>query len=408
MKRLSFLWENHLVRSVYIPTLILAFAQGMLIPILPLYVKSFDVSYGLVGLALGGMGIGTLIGDLPTGVIMGRIGRKRSMMVGIGVLGLSILAVSWAHSVLELLIYLIVGGMGSALWNISRHAYITDSTPVYRRGRAIAIFGGVNRIGSFIGPAAGGYLTARLGVQAPFVVYAGLAGVALIFPLLFVQRLHEPVSTHRGGLRGHTGHLLQLLRGNWRILAPAGIAQIFAQTIRSGRNAVIPLYGADILHLDEIGIGWIVSLASGIDMVLFPLAGWIMDHWGRKYAYVPCFFLQGVGMALIPFTGGFSSLLGASMLIGFGNGLGSGTMMTLGADLAPKESMGEFLGIWRLIGDVGQTSGPAITGVVADLMGLAPATFVIAGIGWAAAAIFGLFVPETLRREVVASEPTSR
>ena len=65
-------------------------------------------------------------------------------------------------------------------------------------------------------------------------------------------------------------------------------------------------------------------------------------------------------MALIPLTGSFAALLAATSLIGFGNGLGSGTMLTLGADLAPPkgEGMGAFLGLWRLIGDTGHTSAP--------------------------------------------------
>ena len=59
-------------------------------------------------------------------------------------------------------------------------------------------------------------------------------------------------------------------------------------------------------------------------------------------------------------------------------------MMTLGADLAPDDSMGEFLGVWRLIGDTGQTSAPIVAGTIADVLGLSAATFVIGLSGIAA------------------------
>ncbi|MCB0139017.1 MAG: MFS transporter, partial [Caldilineaceae bacterium] len=62
------------------------------------------------------------------------------------------------------------------------------------------------------------------------------------------------------------------------------------------------LYGADMLGLDVQTIGWIVSISSFVDMSLFYPAGFIMDRFGRKFAYVPCFLIQGIGMALIPFT----------------------------------------------------------------------------------------------------------
>jgi MFS family permease len=105
-------------------------------------------------------------------------------------------------------------------------------------------------------------------------------------------------------------------------------------------------------------------------------------------------------MALIPFTSSFGGLLLAACLMGFGNGIGSGTMMTVGADLAPPGSVGEFLGVWRLVGDAGQSSAPLAVGNVADLLGLVAATFVIAGFGLAAGVIFALLVPETLKTGV--------
>ena len=95
-----------------------------------------------------------------------------------------------------------------------------------------------------------------------------------------------------------------------------------------------------------------------------------MDHLGRKYAILPSFLIQALGMFLLPFTHSFGTLLAAAMLIALGNGIGSGSMMTIGADLAPKESRGEFLGLWRLIGDVGNAGGPIVVGQVADLLTL--------------------------------------
>ena len=73
-----------------------------------------------------------------------------------------------------------------------------------------------------------------------------------------------------------------------------------AQAIRAGRRIVIPLYASAVLGLDVEQVGWIVSLAAAFDVVLFPVAGWVMDRFGRKHAIVPSFALQAVGMALVP------------------------------------------------------------------------------------------------------------
>ena len=94
----------------------------------------------------------------------------------------------------------------------------------------------------------------------------------------------------------------------------------------------------------------------------------MMDRFGRRYATVPGISIFATGMVLMPFTGSFTWLLLAAILMRFGNGIASGTMMTLGADLAPDEGTGEFLGLWRLTGDFGGAAGPVVVGNIADIV----------------------------------------
>jgi MFS family permease len=392
----ALLTRNPIVLPVYAPTLLLAIGGGMLTPILPLYAASFGASYALIGLVLGSRGLGTILGDLPAGMLIRRVGQRRLMMIGLVCIALCGLAMSTAQALWMLILYGLLEGVGSALWNISRHAYLTDAAPQGQRGRAIATFGGIFRTGNLIGQALGGLLGAWLGLRAPFAVYAVIALVTLIFPALFgVDGAHH--QAHKAG-HGHSVNLWHVIRDNYKVLLSAGVGQLFAQMIRSGRNIVVPLYGADVLGLSVQSVGLVMSISSTIDALMFFPAGHIMDRFGRKYAYVSCFLIQGIGMALIPFTTSFALLTIATSLIGFGNGLGSGTMMTLGADLAPKDAMGEFLGVWRLIGDGGALGGPLLVGSLADLLSLTPAIFAIAIIGMIAAGILGFFVPETLQR----------
>ena len=400
-----------LLYAVYVPTFILAFCQGMLALLLPIYVIGLGLSYSLIGLVLAGYGIGTLIGDLPAGVIQDRIGNRLSMTIGISVMGLGMLALSQSERFVTLVLCGISIGAGASLWNVSRHAYLANNTLNSSRGRAISIFGGVNRIGMFAGPITGGYLSAEAGMQTAFFFCGVIALLALIFPLLFVRdgQAELPPGQHASMARSYR-HLFSYLRRNVWLLTPAGFGMICAQTIRAGRQTIIPLYAASILGLDVERIGLVMGVAAAVDMSMFYPAGYVMDRFGRKFAYVPSFLLQGLGMALVPLTGSFAALLAVTSLIGFGNGLGSGTMLTLGADLAPPkgEGMGAFLGLWRLIGDTGHTSAPIIVGTIADALSLVPSVYVIAIIGLGAGSILGLFVPETLKKpSAVGAEPAA-
>ncbi|MCC6791843.1 MAG: MFS transporter, partial [Thermomicrobiales bacterium] len=93
-------------------------------------------------------------------------------------------------------------------------------------------------------------------------------------------------------------------------------------------------------------------------------------------------------------------LLAAAAVIGFGNGLGSGTMMTLGADLAPEGATGEFLGVWRLIGDAGAFVGPVAVGILASAAGLRGSAVLLAAFGAIAALVLAFLVEETRQATV--------
>ena len=381
------------MRTVYLPTLIMSCCSGLIIPILPVYARSFEISYGLVGWVLAAHGLGTLLSDVPAGVLVRRLGHKRVMLLGVALNVIGALALFWVESLFAVVCWRLVAGVGYALWGISRHAYIADMIQVAQRGRTIAIFGGLGRIGTFAGPVIGGVVGAAWGLRVPFLVYAGLGLVCLLVVWVWIEDEGPSGSGERAQHR-----LGAVLKAHCQSLLTAGSGQLCAQLIRTARHAIIPLYAAEIIGLELDVVGLIVSLSSAIDMLMFYPAGLIMDRWGRKVAYVPSFVLQALGMALVPLTGDFFSLLPVALLIGLGNGLGSGTMMTLGADLAPEAARGEFLGLWRFVGDMGNASGPLVVGHIADLAGLTTAPLIVAGIGLLGAAILGGLVPETLNR----------
>lgn len=385
--------RRQLVLAVYAPTFFLAFAQGVVLPTMPLYAKAFEPSLSLVSVAVAALAMGTMLADVPAGVLLERVGRRPMMLAGTGMVALSSVGLAVAHVYPELIVYRLVGGVGTACWGISRLAFMTDAVPLELRGRSLSTFGGLQRIGTFFGPVTGGLAAGLFGLRASFVLAAALAVTATTISFLFVPETRPP---GRVAARARWQALRGVLRVRARDFAGAGAAQVFAQMIRSGRQIIVPLYGATSLGLSETAIGTILTLSAVIDASLFVPAGMLMDRLGRKFASVPSFLVMALGMAVLPLAGGFAGLLAATSLIGFGNGLGAGTMMTLGADLAPREAAGEFLGLWRLVGDAGQMSGPLAVGGIADLLGFGPASLVLAGIGLLAAGTIYVAVDETL------------
>lgn len=386
--------RHPLFLAVYLPSALISVCQGMMIPVLPIFTRTFDASYGVVGLVLAAEGVGQIIGNLPVGTLLRRFGRNNTMRLGVVIVVSMVLALYWSQTVLEVVCLRFLTGVGHAIWNVSRVAYLAEETVSQGRGRAIALFGGVSRMGSFIGPGVGGLVAAAWGIRAPFIAYALIAVVVLVIVLVGLGPEKRGVeTTNKKSFR-----MWDIFKEHRSILAKAGTGQLLAQTVRSGRAVIVPLYAADVIGLGVDQIGFVLSAASFVDMSLFYPAGMIMDRFGRKFAIVPSFLLQALGLAAVPFTGGFISLTAAVCVIGIGNGLSSGSMMTLGADLAPPEDVGDFLGVWRLIGDGGRMGSPVIVGGISDIVGLQPAALVIACAGLCSSAVFAFFVPETLEK----------
>src|SRR4051794_24923953 len=90
-----------LLMPVYVPTALLSFGQGILLPTLPLFALDFDVSFGVAGLVVAAASIGTLIADVPAGIVLSRVGLKRTMLIGVALVALATLALGIAHSIPE-------------------------------------------------------------------------------------------------------------------------------------------------------------------------------------------------------------------------------------------------------------------------------------------------------------------
>jgi MFS family permease len=92
-----------------------------------------------------------------------------------------------------------------------------------------------------------------------------------------------------------------------------------------------------------------------------------------------------------------ATLLMASMMLGLGNGIGSGLIMTVGADASPNRGRTKFLGIWRFISDLGTGGGPLLLSGVTAVLSLSAGIVSIGALGFVAAAMFWQWLPRRQR-----------
>ncbi len=397
-------WEMYrsLLFSVYLPSFFMSLCQGSVLLIVPLFALDLGASAGVAALVFSLRGLGNMVVDVPAGFASARLGDKSTMLIGVGLMTLSGGLASQATSPEELALAAFFFGGAMATWLIARLTHISEAVPIHHRGKAISSMAGLQRFGNLIGPIVSGTIAVQLGFEYVFIGVSMIAAIAFLMVIFFVPDNKKSQHADSPNIFKLVPHILNSHR---RIFATAGIAMLFLTVLRAGRQLLIPLWGVS-LGLDASDIGLIMGTASAVDMTLFPVAGYIMDNWGRRYSAMACLGLVSLGILLVPFTHNFTSLILVAMLVGLGNGLGSGINMTLGADFAPPSERGEFLGVWRLMGDSGSFAGPILMGYIANTFLLAMAFTVTASLGFVGIIVMGIFVKETLdKRPIAASHP---
>ena len=353
--------------------------QGVLIPVLPIFARdTFQSGDLLVGFAIAARHFGTMGFDVPAGILINRFGLQRTMISGVILFGISSIIAGLSGSFSILLFSRLLAGASFALWSISRHAYIASVVPNESRGKALSLFGGLGRIATIIGPLMGGILAEFISIRSPFFFQGIIAFITLI---LIIRSSVNYELTQRKTTDGYLGDFKNTFLDHKNAYLTAGIAAISLQFLRASREIVIPLWGDNIgLRKDEIG--YITTLSFAVDSMMFPIAGYIMDKFGRRFTGIPAFMILGFSLVLIGtidspliFLTGYSTLIIASILSGIGNGISSGLVLTLGSDLSPPDNKGGFLGIWRLISDGGGAAGPTVMGIVANSFSLAIASY---------------------------------
>jgi MFS family permease len=350
-----------LAATVYGPWLGMSIALGILSVALPLYLAEVGLSYLAITAVLAAIGVGSAASGVPTGDAVARVGARRILLIGSASVCVTVMALAATDQFLPLLVLQLLTGTGTIAIRVAAQTWVTLAAESELRGRLLSGMGGIRRFGMFIGPFIGGVIIEWFGFAVAFVIAGGLAGIGAI-PLMTAQRVEPAARADRLPLR-------EVFRRHWRLLLIATSGPILIMAARRGRNVVLPLIG-DELGLGPTAVGLMVSVGTGADLVLFPVAGLLMDRFGRLSAIVPAFSLMGVGLFLLALadTGLMVALAGG--VIGIGNGLSAGTMMTLGADLAPEDSTSQFLAAFASLQDWGSILGPLMVGWVATGIGL--------------------------------------
>jgi MFS family permease len=392
--------EEFSLRSIAVaafgPATLFGLAEGAMLPVIALSSIDRGASTAIAALINALLGIGSIVTNIPSGMLATRIGERKSMLVAaaVAVAGLILCLVNLGHGTVSLLVFglgVLLLGAASSVYTLARQSYLTEIVPPQMRARALSTLGGTLRVGMFVGPFLGAGAEELWGLSgAYFVSLAAMAGAAVI-----VYRVPdlEQTDEHKAAAAEVTSW--GILKQYWRTFATLGTGVVLLSAIRQTRQVVIPLWAAHI-GLSPTANSIIYGIAGLIDVLTFYPAGKVMDVYGRRWVAVPCAAVLGISFVIMPFTHAIVTLTLTAMVMGFGNGIGSGIVMTLSADASPEIGRPTFLGLWRELSDAGQGIGPLILSAVTGLAGLSAGITVSGLVGFAAAGAMWAFIPRRL------------
>ena len=368
----------------YGPSIVSAIGHGAMMPVLALRARDLgaDVSTAAAIVAL--IGMGQLVASLPAGALVARIGERRAL-VGAGFLdALAMAFAALTDSVVALAAAVLLSGVCWTLFLIARQGFMIDVVPVSHRARAMSLLGGSYRVGVLVGPLIGAGLIRLTDLTSVFWLGAAMS----VSASLLAATMPDLGEEKRAATKASGGHLpvWTVISSHRRVLATLGTAVVILGMSRSLRLSLLPLW-ADHLGLSASTTSLIFAGAAALDVAFMWPGGWLMDTRGRMVVALPVVLSMALACLLLPLATATWSVALVMALIACGNGLGSGIVMTLGADAAPEEGRPQFLGAWRLCGDIGNTGGPLLVSAVAAVAPLATACLVVGalvlgGAGW--------------------------
>jgi MFS family permease len=359
---------------VFTPSLLFGIAEGGLLPIIPASAQAMGASLPTAGIILGLVMIGTLFADLPAARLINILGERKAMMSAAAVASVGTFIAAFATSLWVLGLGVFILGASVAVFGLARHSYLTEIVPYSHRARALSILGGVFRAGHFIGPLIGAALIVLIDLQAVYwnaVLFCALAALILLF--IKPDRMPDTPATVPGGT-------WKVAKRESKKLATLGVTSAIIGGLRTARLIGLPLWALSI-GLPPATIALYMGIAGALDLALSYTSGQIMDRFGRRWSALPTLLGLSLTFSLLTVATDETTFLAVALLMSLANGVGSGIILVIGADLAPKGERNEFLASYRLLVDSGVAAAPLVISGVTALFGLSIAMFTVSGLG---------------------------
>lgn len=390
------LWTTNYI-LVCVTSLVYSFGFQFLLPVLPLYMKSFGGTDSDVGLIFGAYSVAGLASRMVAGWGIDRFGRKALFIIAslINLVGMPLYII--AASVYGLASLRLFHGLAIGVLTTVVPVLVADLVPSSRRGEGLGYYGLAQSLASAVGPGIAVWLIAVQGLPLTgfnllFTACTIIATLNL-FIVLFVRETRPP----QHGLKAWP-------RFKWSMVfnmaaVPLMITLCFVTFAQGAVMSFVSLY----LSTDNPANVGVYFMVSAITMIISrPVIGSLSDRMDRRYMIIPLLITCAIGVSIFAVSPSLPAAIAAAIVWGIGFGSLNPTLLAYAVDLVKPSERGAALATVQSALDIGIGIGSMLLAYVAQIAGYR-VMFGVASASCALGLIYFLYYMRTTPRQTPAS-----
>jgi MFS family permease len=343
--------------------------------------------------------------NLVTGALADRVGRKPILVAG-WIIGVPVpLLLIWAPAWRWVIAANVLLGVNQGMtWSTTVIMKIDLVGPA-RRGLALGLNEAAGYGALALTALVTGEIAARHGLRPePFYVGIAFAALGLGLSTVFVRETHgharheARMTTDAGDGSDRLGAVFA--RATWRDPSLSAVSQagLVNNAVDGLAWGILPLlFAAEGLSVRKIGV--LAAVYPSVWCVGQLFTGAWSDRVGRKPLIVAGMIVQGGALAVMAAADTFALWAVAAASIGAGTALVYPTLMGAVGDVAHPAWRATAVGVYRLWRDAGYVVGALLGGVVADVLDLRAAVWVVAWLSVASGLVVAVRMRPVENRE---------
>jgi predicted MFS family arabinose efflux permease len=371
---------NRRLIALYIAVVALYWGSLYLyVPTLSVYAASKTTNLAMVGVVLSMYGLWQAVIRLPLGITADWVGRRKPFIIGgFAFSALGALTMALASHVGGLIVGRAFTGFAASAWVLLVVAF-SSLYPPEDAVKASALLSGVNAIARMVVTGLTGSLNALGGYRLPFFLAMGAAGLAAVVMALVPEPRRDvtPPSFREVGV----------LITRKDVLLPSILGAVMQYGIWASTFGFSPNLAQD-LGASDVVLSLLLSMNIGLVMVGNLTTSATVKKIGARWMVAISFGLIGLGMGALSLAKGLPLVFAGQVMMGLASGVGYPVLMGLSIRFVDERQRATAMGLYQSVYAIGMFSGPWLSGIIADGIGIQP-MFAITGAACLALGLVG-------------------